>query len=462
MDASVLPHPLKRIGETVTARLADGHLATVVRGAGLVMGIRIAGSAIALLSQVLLARWMGAFEYGIFAYVWVWVIILGILAPMGFGTSTLRFVPDYTINRKWRRLAGILDASWRVVAVLGVAFMAVGLLAVLAFRNEIEPYYVLPLVLAMLCVPGFALGDTLEGTARAFGWVGLAYLPAYIVRPLGIVAVGGLVYLVAGELTGVAAVAGALAATFATLAVQRIVLARRIARTVPKAKPYLHTKYWIGASMPLVLAEGLYLVLLNTDIVLLGYFVDPDHVGIYFAATRIVNLIVFIYFAVAALAVPKFSELHAAGDHDGLQRFVHNIIQWIFWPTLAAAAVILLGGRFALGLFGQDFNAGFPLLVVLMLGFVARASTGPIEYLLNMTDHQNITSTVYGGAAALNIGLNLVLVPQFGLMGAAAATATALIGASFCLFVIVRRRLGITAFVFGSGVRTPSISGESK
>lgn len=460
MDAMALPQPLKRICETIAARLADGHLATVVRGAGLVMAIRIAGSAIALLSQVLLARWMGVFEYGIFAYVWVWVIMLGILAPMGFGTSTLRFVPDYTINRKWRRLAGILNASWRVVAVLGVAFMAIGLLAIFILRRELEPCYVLPLALAMLCVPGFALGDTLEGTARAFGWVGLAYLPAYIVRPLGIVAVGGLVYLFAGQLTGVAAVAGALAATFATLAVQRFVLSRRIARTVPKAKPFLHTKYWIAASMPLVLAEGLYLVLLNTDIVLLGYFVDPDHVGIYFAATRIVNLIVFIYFAVAALAVPKFSELHAAGDRAGLQTFVHNIIQWIFWPTLAAAAIILLGGKFALGLFGQDFTAGFPLLAVLMLGFIVRASTGPIEYLLNMTGHQNITSAVYGGAALLNIALNLLLAPHFGLLGAASATATALMAASICLFLIVRRRLGITAFVFASGNATAAM--ESK
>ena len=88
MNATALPHSLRRLGATLAAMLAEGHLAQVVRGAGLVMGIRIAGAAIALLSQVLLARWMGAFEYGIFAYVWVWVIILGIIAPMG-----LKFQP---------------------------------------------------------------------------------------------------------------------------------------------------------------------------------------------------------------------------------------------------------------------------------------------------------------------------------------------------------------------------------
>jgi O-antigen/teichoic acid export membrane protein len=312
-----------------------------------------------------------------------------------------------------------------------------------------------PLAVALICVPVFALTDTLEGTARAFGWVNLAYLPAYVIRPLAIVIIGGGLYLAMGELTGLFAVGGALAAALLTLGGQRLVLNRRIARTIPKAKPFRHTRHWIVASLPLVLTEGLYLALLNSDIVLLGAYVDPDSVGIYFAATRIVNLITFIYFAVAALAVPKFAELHAKGDRAGLQSFVHAIIQWIFWPTLAAAAFILLFGKMALGLFGEGFIAGYPLLAILMLGFIARASTGPIEYLLNMTNNQNVTACAYGGAAALNIVLNLALIPHYGLNGAAAATAVSLVFASIWLFIAVRRRLGISAFIFTSRLRNP-------
>ncbi len=199
----------------------------------------------------------------------------------------------------------------------------------------------------------------------------------------------------------------------------------------------------------MLLTEGLYLVLLNSDIVLLGMFVSPDDVGIYFAATRIVNLVTFIYFAVAALAVPKFAELHAKGDRSELQTFVHSIIRWIFWPTLAAAVFILLFGKFALGFFGADFEAGYVLLAVLVLGFVARASTGPIEYLLNMTGNQDATAYAYCAAAALNIALNLLLVPHLGLIGAAIATSVCLMVSSLWLYLSVWRRLGISAFVFG-------------
>lgn len=448
MDASVLPQPIQRLAAPLLARLSNGDVSQVVRGAAMVMGIRIGGAAITLLSQVLLARWMGAFEYGIFAYVWVWVIILGILAPMGFGTSTLRFVPDYRVNEKWRRLTGILDDSWRMVMVFGLAAMGLGLALLAVLHNVVAPYYIWPLAIALVCVPAFALTDTLEGTARAFGWVNLAYLPAYIIRPLAIIVVGGTAYFAMGRLTGLVAVSGALVATIMTLTGQRWVLSRRIAATVPVARPMRHTKYWIMASLPLVLTEGLYLVLLNSDIVLLGVFVSPAEVGIYFAATRIVNLVTFIYFAVAALAVPKFSELHARGARAELQTFVHHIIQWIFWPTLAAAFVILVLGKFALGLFGADFESGSALLAILVIGFLARASTGPIEYLLNMTGNQNATAVAYAMAAILNITLNLILVPRFGLEGAAAATAISLVAASIWLFMAVRRRLGISAFVF--------------
>jgi O-antigen/teichoic acid export membrane protein len=448
MNASALPLPIQKLAAPLLAKLGERDVAEVVRGAAMVMGIRIGGAAIALLSQVLLARWMGVFEYGIFAYVWVWVIILGILAPLGFGTSTLRFIPDYRTNEKWKRLTGILNASWQMVMVFGIAASALGLAILGIFHNVVAAYYVWPLAIALLCVPAFALTDTLEGTARAFGWVNLAYLPAYILRPIGIILVGGVIYLSFGELTGLAAVSGALLASLLTLAGQKWVLSKRIGKTIPDAKPVRHTRYWIVASLPLLLTEGLYLVLLNSDIVLLGMFVNPDDVGVYFAATRIVNLVTFIYFAVAALAVPKFSELHAKGSREELQIFVNNIIQWIFWPTLAAAIVILLFGKFALGIFGPEFEAGYGLLAILMIGFLARASTGPIEYLLNMTDNQNATATAYAAAAALNIVLNLILVPIYGLHGAAIATAISLVGASIWLFVSVRRRLGITAFVF--------------
>ncbi|MCF8469720.1 MAG: GNAT family N-acetyltransferase [Parvibaculum sp.] len=462
MTSEVLPQPFRRIGGTISSRLGDVHLAGVVRGAAFVMSIRIVGAAIALLSQVFLARWMGAFEYGIFVYVWVWVVVLGIVVPMGFGTSVLRFVPEYRTKERWRRLAGLLRASFFIVFALGIVTALAGISIVWALRGHIESYYVLPLVVALVCVPGFALMDWQEGTARAFGWVNLAYIPSYIVRPLGTVIFAGGILFFTGHATGLQVTFGALGATVLTLIGQRILLARRVARSIPVARPIFHVRHWVAISAPLVLVEGLFLLLTNTDIVLLGYFVDPDSIGVYFAATRIANLMGFIGFSLAALAVPKFAELHGAGKHAELQTFVQDIIQWIFWPTLAAAIVLLAAGDLVLGLFGDHFGAGYPLLWLLVLGFLARAATGPTEYLLNMTGHQNAVAYAYGSAAVANVALNFALVPAFGLMGAAASTAISIVGATVWLAIIVHRRLGITAFVLaGLFRRSPAMPLEA-
>lgn len=458
MKPEMLPQPLRRIGAAIAARLEDGHLAGVVRGAAFVMGIRVVGAAIALVSQVLLARWMGAFEYGIFAYVWVWVVVLGIVVPMGFGTSVLRFVPEYRAKERWRRLAGVLRASSHVVLAAGLLTALAGVMLLWAMRGHIGSYYFLPLIAALLCVPAFALTDWQEGAARAFGWVNLAYVPAYIVRPLGIVAFAGGILYFTGEATGLQVTLGALAATALTTLGQRVLLSRRVAREVPAAKPVYHVKYWIAVSAPLVLMEGLFLVLVNTDIVLLGYFVDPDEIAVYFAATRIANLMAFICFSLSALAVPKFAELHGAGKHAELQGFMHGVIQWIFWPTLAAGVFLLLIGQFALNLFGDGFDAGYPLLWLLLLGFLARASTGPVEYLLNMTGNQNAVAWAYGCAAVVNIALNIAFVPAWGLMGAALSTAISIVGSTAWLAIVVRRRLGITAFVFAGASRRALVS----
>jgi len=454
MTSKGLPARFGRIGNRIAGKLGDAHLAGVVRGAAFVMGIRIAGAAIALLSQVLLARWMGAFEYGIFVYVWVWVVILGIVVPMGF--RHIR-APLHSRIQDEGKTGGACRASSRHLSASSPLSARRRRSRASFFcgpsRVHVESYYLWPLAIALICVPGFALMDWQEGAARAFGWVNLAYVPNYIVRPLAIVAVAGGTLFFTGSATGLQVTFGALGATFATMLAQRYLLARRVARTVPAAKPVFHVKHWVAISAPLVLVEGLFLLLTNTDIVLLGYFVEPDDIATYFAATRIANLMAFIQFSVAALAVPKFAELHSAGKHSELQTFVHGSIQWIFWPTLAAGIFLLLVGEFALGLFGENFGAGYPLLFLLMAGFLARAATGSTEYLLNMTGNQNAVAWTYGIAAVGNLALNFLLVPSFGLMGAATATAVSIVGSTLCLAVVVQRRLGITAFVLAGPVR---------
>jgi len=130
---------------------------------------------------------------------------------------------------------------------------------------------------------------------------------------------------------------------------------------------------------------------------------------------------------------------------------------------LTAIALACLG-PFVLSLFGADFTVGYPTLLTVLTGLVLRAASGPVEYLLNMTGHHRDTVRVYALAALANVGLNLLLIPAFGILGAAIATYTAMLGGNACLFVLVQKRLGVNAFVFSfkrRAVNTAPVAGPS-
>ena len=138
------------------------------------------------------------------------------------------------------------------------------------------------------------------------------------------------------------------------------------------------------------------------------------------------------------------------GDRARLAVLLAHAIRMTFWPSLALIAAFLVLGRPLLWMFGRDFVAGYPLMFVLAIGLLARAAVGPAEKLLNMLGERRTCAHVYAGSFLLNLLLCLVLIPRFGAMGAAAASACALVFESACLFLVAKFRLGFHCIVFGS------------
>ena len=111
------------------------------------------------------------------------------------------------------------------------------------------------------------------------------------------------------------------------------------------------------------------------------------------------------------------------------------------------SAFLLVTGHFLLSLFGESFSSGYPLLIILMVGLLARASVGPVDVLMNMSGQQRICALVYGTTFSLNVMLNFLMIPVWGLYGAALATTGAMIFETVTLSLVVRQRLGLTLFI---------------
>ncbi|RWA99323.1 lipopolysaccharide biosynthesis protein [Mesorhizobium sp.] len=409
--------------------------------------IRIVSAVIAFVSQVLMARWMGSFEYGIFVLVWVTMVIVGNLACLGFHTSIIRFIPEYRERNMLAELRGIVLTSRLFVMVASTAIAGLGALGVWLLSPFIENYYVVPFILGLICMPMIAMSDLLQGLARANSWALFALAPTYLVRPVLILALMVLMLLVGFAPDARTAIFASIAATYATTLGQLIGITARIGKKIPAGPRKLHFAQWFLVSLPIFLVEGFFFLLTNADVLMVGAYMNPNDVAVYFATVKTLALVHFVYFAVKAGVAQRYAQF-THGEPEKLAAFARETVSWTFWPSLLMALLVLVLGEPMLSLFGPEFVAGFPLLFLLVFGVVARAAVGPCESLLTMSGNQNICAAVYAMTLALNIGLNLVLIPLFGLWGAAMATAFAMIFEAGALSFTVWRRLGIVMVIF--------------
>ncbi|PRD40947.1 multi antimicrobial extrusion protein MatE [Phyllobacterium phragmitis] len=445
---------LRPLTERVDMLLAASNpQAAAQRSSLTAFSVRIVSAAIALAAQIILARWMGEFEYGIFVLVWLTAIIIGNLSCLGFHTTIIRYVPEYFERNLVDEVRGILWTG-RVFGIAASTLVALaGALGVFLLRDHMENYYVVPFYLGLVCVPMIALGDMLDGTARSRSWVLTALTPTYIARPLL-----SLLFMVAAVLIGfaptaVTALLAAILATYVTTVCQLTIVSGSLARIIPAGARSLHLREWFVVSVPIFLVEGFFFLLINVDVLMVGHFMDPGHVAVYFATVKILALAHFVYFAVKAGVAQRYSQLLHGGDHDRFARFVRDSVKWTFWPTLVIGVVLLLLGKPLLWLFGPSFAEGYPLLFVLIIGVIARASVGPTESLLNMSGNQNICAALYAVALCINVALNILLIPRFGLFGAAIATAVAMAFEASSLSLTVYRRLGVPMFIFAPAAK---------
>lgn len=429
---------------TMLAILKGGCESTrTQRDALAAFAVRVASAGLLYLSQIVLARWMGGFEYGIYVFVWTWVLVLGGISHIGLNLVMIRLIPEYRETGQTMLLRGLVHGGRITAFALGTSFAVAGAAGLWLIAPNIDNHYVLPLYLSLVCVPMFALTDIQDGLGRGQAWMGVALIPPYVLRPLLLLLAMAGAHFAGLPMTAVTAAGAAVFATWLTASVQTLLINRRLSKAMEAGPRSYDFAMWLKTSTPLLMIIAAELVLQNTDVLVISRFLSPTDVGIYFAAAKTMALIMFVHYAVGSAVANRFAALNARGDREALLAFVRDAVNWTFWPSLLCAAIILSLGWPLLRLFGPQFTTGYPVMFVLVAGFLFRSAMGPSEFLLNMLGEQVLCATVLGFSALLNIALNFALVPHFGMIGAASATATSLVTASLMNYVVVRRRLDI-------------------
>src|ERR1700687_5749979 len=217
----------------------SGEASVTRRLAGTIFIIRVISAALAYLSQILLARWIGGSDYGIYVYVWTWVLLLGSMMDFGISASAQKIIPEYRTSGEHALLRGFLSGSrWMtfvVSAVVSVLLAGV----VKSLSPWIDANAALPLTIGCITLPAFVVANTQDGIARSHDWMRLGLMPQFIVRQSLIIGFTAGAFALGFNLGATAAMLASAAAVWIAMIGQMVLLNRRLgSHIVPRPKAY--------------------------------------------------------------------------------------------------------------------------------------------------------------------------------------------------------------------------------
>lgn len=402
-----------------------------VAGALARLGAVLAG----LIASVTLARFLGPETYGIYAFVFSVITLIGLPVKMGLPTLILR----ETARADQANDEGLMKGIW-LWSDRAIALMAVLVVGAVALYLWLAPSNHTPRMQAMFwalpLVPLIGWAQARSAAIRGLRHVALGTVPDKVFRPLLLAMVVALVTLTFGAPLSAAhvfAIHGGVA--FVALLLANVILQR----TAPKygATQQISTKSraWITAILPLTAIAGLREISHNTDILMLGTLATDADVGIYRVALSVSNMAIFGLTTVILVLQPYFAQAWSGRDHHRLQQLASVGARVSVLTTLPFLLLFLVAGTSLLTLiFGDEYAEAFWPLIILCVGQSFSSFFGLNGTLLTMSGREWIALSGLAVSTVVNIGLNWVLIPAYGVQGAAMATGISIATWNLCLW----------------------------
>jgi len=410
--------------------------------------VRGGGAVFAFLTQIAIARWAGAGTFGIYAIAWTWIMVLGTLSQAGFGVAMTRFVSRYMERERPERAWQVIVFSAQFVTKVGIvtSFIAIGTVFFLSEEN-IAAATTSSMLLAMTLVPLYGLSELGQGVLRGLGDNMRAFVPGFLLRPVVLFALVSLAFISGLDIDATLVVASLGISLLFVVALQWHWIWHRGRGLEGKNHRRWHAGHWISVAVPMVMTDAYLLLVSYMDLLVLDLYVSPEKVAVYFAAVKIIALVWFFPFAVSGVSARLLAQVFERGDMSKLKNLVFKFIHWSFWPTFILSILLMISGDRILVLFGDGFADGLFVLQILACGLIFQSAAGPIKYLMTMTEEQNSSAVILIFAACANIGLNFLLIPIWGLEGAAVATVGTQVFATGLMVIQTWRRLGVWSFL---------------
>ncbi len=427
----------------------QGHVRSISRQSFVFLLGTIFSVVAGYLFKIYLARVLGAEALGIYALGMTAGGLVSIVSAAGVPQTASRFVAVYAATGENRKLGRFL---WLGALALLVTNILVGCLMVAGRRLIAFHIYHTPLLaqymkfFAAIMVLGAVttfMGQALAGykdVARRTVITNFVGTPSTMLFSVALLTCGLGLW-------------GYLAAQIASALLVLVLITRAVWKLTPK--PARQPFSGRAAGVPLFDREvysfagvlfgvqALEFIGGQSDRILLAVYLNAREVGIYSVAASMVAVVGLFLQSINQIFAPTIAELHAKGDHDLLLRLYQTLTKWSLALSVPLAVGMIIFAKPMMGIFGPDFREGWSVLAIATLGQIINCGVGSVGLLLLMSGQQKRMLRAQAITVPVMLTLNFLLIPHWGIVGAAIASAATNASLNLLLLREVRSHLSL-------------------
>jgi O-antigen/teichoic acid export membrane protein len=429
-------------------------LNALAKGAGVTAIGMMISKALTYLYRVSIARFLGPDAYGQLSLALMVTGIASTIAYLSLGQGLQKFIPEFRNRDDRASIKGIVLNALELtiplsIAIFCIIFFGAEFIATQVFENQ-ELVHLIQIL--AFTIPIGQVSSVFIDTTVGFNKIIYETLTVRVIQNIVQVVVTIVLLLLGFQVASAAW--GWLAGSILTLFLGFYFMEAKIGPILlSKVKPKYHRKEILKYSTPLVLSGIIGTLMGWADTGLLGYYMTDFEVGLYNTALPTAFLILLPHKAIGSLALTSFSDLKERNS-EAIEHSLQTATYWVFSLVFPTFLILLIfSEQSLLILFGEEYRSASAALSILATGYLLDASVGRVGSILQskgMTQY-----ILYNNIAALtlNIILNIILIPFYGIIGAAIATASSTIIQNLLMFIEVWSKEGIISIPFKKFVK---------
>jgi len=422
--------------------------------------LKVSSTGLNFLASILMARLLGPIEYGIYSYAMAIIFFLSVPTTLGLPSLVVRYVASYSAKSEWGYIRGLLITANKIVIIISILVVVIAWITIQFFNTSFTTQQFLTFQAAIFLLPLMSLSGVRSATLQGLNHTIIGQLPETLLKSTIILVFlyAAYIFLPRENFTPIFVMIIQIASTGIAFLTGVFFLWKRIPKQVKKSTSNFEYKKWFNSAIPMMLFGGMLVINQKTDLLMLGWLKGTYSVGVFEVASRGAEFFLFILGAINAAVAPTITNLYVTGEIVRLRKLITNCTYIIFIVSLLLFCFLYFLGDILINtLFGFKYIEAYEPMIILCLGQLICAALGSMAgQLLIMTGHERETAIGIGIGAILNIILCSVLIPKFGLNGAALASAISLTSWSVLLVIFAKIKLNINTtvlnLIFGNAV----------